>query len=93
MQLLQNATLIRIDVAYCNMYEFDKTISDLIEELTKIREEHGNIFVEGYAEGCFCGCTVTYCPEKPDTLDFRGHSNDDGIPEVVLIGERVYGIP
>ena len=70
-------------------YPFDMTVLDLIEKLTRLAEKHGNIFVEAYAEGCYCGANVTYCPEVPAKM--RGKFEiEPRYPEVILIGEVPY---
>jgi len=61
-------------------YPFKVTLSDLIEKLTKLKEEHGNIWVESFAEGCYSGMNVTYQPRYEDSVVIY--------EEVVLIGEK-----
>lgn len=70
------------------MYPFEKRISTLIKELQDQMKEHGDVWVEATADGCFAGANVIFHPGRPDSKDFRGHSNDDGFEDYVTIGER-----
>jgi hypothetical protein len=68
-------------------YPFTKHLSDLIKELGEMKTKHGDIWVEGFAEGCFCGCEVTFSEAEPERKrgDYVYEPRRDA---VVLIGER-----
>lgn len=71
------------------MYPFDVRVSELIIKLTELKEKHGDVWVECFAEGCYCGMNVTYLKAEPEKK--RGnYVTSDGQEAVILLGERVY---
>lgn len=67
-------------------YPFEKRLSQLIKELEDMKAKHGDVWVECFAEGCYCGCNVQFSPAKPAV--FRGtYLVEPAEEDVVLIGE------
>jgi hypothetical protein len=62
-------------------------IKEVIRELKAIKKKYGNVPVEAYADGATYHSKIKYIQATPDTFDFRGHSNEDGLEARVLIGD------
>ena len=77
-----------------------ETVSQLITELQRLMDLHGDVRVEGFCEGCDCGMNVHYEPEHPEkrremvTDYYTGTKylqfQEDRVPATIYIGEKWY---
>jgi hypothetical protein len=71
------------------------TVCDVIDELTRQYEKHGNVRIDSFFEGCTGGINIHYEPEHPPTAVAWSDGTPilyarDGKPETIYIGERYY---
>lgn len=77
-----------------------ETVSQLIKELQRLMDLHGDVIVESFFEGCNGGMNVHYEPEQPEkrremvTDYYTGikylQFQEDRVPATIYIGEKWY---
>lgn len=70
-------------------------VSELIKELQRLMDLHGDVKVESFFEGCNGGMNIHYEPEHPATkrgYDVYGEWNweKEAEPATIYIGEEWY---
>ena len=70
-------------------------VSELIAELQRLMDLHGDVHVESFFEGCNGGMNVHYEPgtpaQKRGFYDGYYHYEEDEVPDTIYIGEKWYG--